>query len=50
VRQIAPTDHTPTVPLSAADWSGTWIMGGIAIVLIALGALAFTRRGIVSTS
>jgi ABC-2 type transport system permease protein len=50
VRQIAPTDHTPTVPLSAADWSGTWIMGGIAIVLIALGALVFSRRGIVSTS
>lgn len=50
VRQIAPTDHTPTVPLGSADWSGTWIMAAITVILIAIGAWAFTRRGIVSTS
>ncbi|GAB3610252.1 multidrug efflux ABC transporter permease [Humibacter ginsengiterrae] len=50
VRQIAPTDHTPTVPLGSADWGGTWIMAAIAIVLVVAGAWAFTRRGIVSTS
>ncbi|MGA0567834.1 ABC transporter permease [Rathayibacter sp. KR2-224] len=48
VRGIAPTDHTPTVPLSTADWSGTWIMAVLAVVLVAAGALAFSRRGIVA--
>jgi ABC-2 type transport system permease protein len=50
VRQIAPTDHTPTVPLDSADWGGTWIMAAITIVLVAVGAWAFTRRGLVSTN
>lgn len=50
VRQIAPTDHTPTVPLGSADWGGTWIMAAITIVLVAVGAWAFTRRGLVSTN
>ena len=50
VKQIAPTAHTPTVPLGSADWSGTWTMAAITIVLVAAGAWAFTRRGIVSTN
>ncbi|HVX06815.1 hypothetical protein [Humibacter sp.] len=50
VRQIAPTDHTPTVPLGSADWGGTWIMAAITIVLVAVGAWAFTRRGLVFTN
>lgn len=50
MRQIAPTEHVPTVPLGSADWSGTWIMAAITIVLVALGAWMFTRRGLVSTS
>lgn len=50
VRNIAPANHTATVPLASADWNGTWIMLVLAVVLIAIGAWAFTRRAVVPTS
>jgi ABC-2 type transport system permease protein len=50
VRKIAPTDHTLTVPLGNADWTGTWVMSILALVLLGVGARAFARRAIVPTS
>jgi Putative exporter of polyketide antibiotics len=46
VREIAPTTHTATAPLATADWSGTWLMSGVAIVLIVAGSMTFRARNV----
>ena len=48
VREITPTAHTPVAPLATADWSGTWWLILVAVVLIVVSGLIFTRRGVVS--
>lgn len=50
LRDLAPSSNTATAPLEHADWSGTWIMALIVVVVVAAGAWAFSRRGIVSSS
>jgi ABC-2 type transport system permease protein len=46
VSAIAPTSHTAVAPLAHADWSGTWIMTALAVVVIAVAAWLFRRRSI----
>jgi ABC-2 type transport system permease protein len=44
LRNIAPSQHTPAVPMPNADFSGAWWMLGIATVVAAVGAVLLRRR------
>ncbi|MCM4078958.1 ABC transporter permease [Paractinoplanes hotanensis] len=44
VREISPFAHLAAVPLTTADWAATLTMTGLAVVLIAAGALGYQRR------
>lgn len=44
VRNASPFSHTPIVTAADADWSGAWVMFGIAIVVTALAAMLVRRR------
>jgi ABC-2 type transport system permease protein len=46
VRSLAPTTHTAVAPLATADWSGTWVMSLLALVLLGVGATAFRARNV----
>lgn len=46
VSAIAPTSHTAVAPLAHADWSGTWIMSALAIVVLAAGGWLLRRRSL----
>nr|WP_221377880.1 hypothetical protein [Actinoplanes polyasparticus] len=44
LREISPFAHLAAVPLTATDWTATLTMTGLAVVLIAAGALGYQRR------
>ena len=44
VIQIAPNSHTVSAPLAGADWSGTWVLSAIAVIVVAAAAWLFRIR------
>lgn len=44
VRNASPFSHTPVVTAADVDWSGAWVMLGLALVLSALAAVLVRRR------
>lgn len=43
-RQLAPFARSPAVALPAPDYTGGWVMAGLAVVLVAAAAWLFRRR------
>jgi ABC-2 type transport system permease protein len=44
VRSIAPSTHTPAIPLPNPDWSGAWWMLAVSVFAAALAVVAVRRR------
>jgi ABC-2 type transport system permease protein len=44
LRSVAPSQHTPALPMSNADFSGAWWMLAIAMVVALAAAVVFRRR------
>jgi ABC-2 type transport system permease protein len=44
VRGIAPSTHTPAIPLPNPDWSGAWWMLAVSVIAVALAIVAVRRR------
>lgn len=49
VRTISPAEHTPSVPLANADFSGFWWMTAVVIAVAVLGAVLVRRRDVVTS-
>jgi ABC-2 type transport system permease protein len=44
LRNIAPSTHTPAIPLPNPDWSGAWWMLVASVIAVALAIVAVRRR------
>ncbi|MCU1402279.1 MAG: hypothetical protein JWM70_603 [Microbacteriaceae bacterium] len=44
VRSVAPSTHTPAIPLPNPDWSGVWWMLVVSVIAVALAFVAVRRR------